>query len=413
MFKCFYVCMINKYWLLLDNEPRAQFLRKTAIPSVFCFTAVKPDNPEAKARQIRLEKRCQRKLVFQTNQDELQLSSSSKLTDMDVDHEEEVCYQEEIANLENTSVPKSTQVNHEHIFGTIERFKCDDEAIKFYTGFECYKKLYFVFSTLSPMANKIRYFTNNVVSISKENQFFLTMMKLRQNKCNFELSKFFNISQTTVSNIFITWVNFIYQVWSTLNIWPDKKLVKYYMPQDFKAFDPNLRVILDGTEIKVQKPKNPKAQQASWSSYKHANTLKVLVGATPGGLLSYCSQAYAGSISDRQAVERSNLFDLCESGDTILADRGFTVQDMFADKNVTVKIPSFLKGKSQLPGLSVLKDRELANKRVHIERIIGLTKTYKIISSELDHSYVPIASKIFFICFMCCNFRECIMKIKQ
>lgn len=260
------------------------------------------------------------------------------------------------------------------------------------------------------MAHKIRYYGNNVINLNTEDHFFMTMMKLKQNKCNFELSKFFNVSQSTVSNIFITWVNFIYQLWTKIDIWPSKELVQYYMPRHFKNFDTNLRVILDGTEIKVQKPKNPKSQQASWSSYKHANTLKILVGATPGGLLSYCSQAYAGSISDRQMVERSDLISKCQSGDSLLADRGFTIQDMFIDKNVTVRIPTFLKGKSQLPGLTVIKDRELANKRVHIERIIGLTKTYKILTNDLDHSYIPIASKIFFICFMSCNFRECIMK---
>ncbi|KAJ8728795.1 hypothetical protein PYW07_006491 [Mythimna separata] len=128
------------------------------------------------------------------------------------------------------------------------------------------------------------------------------------------------------------------------------------MPRHFKNFDTNLRVILDGTEIKVQKPKKPKSQQASWSSYKHANTLKILVGAAPGGLLSYGSQAYAGSISDRQMVERSDLMTKGQSGDSLLADRGFTIQDMFIDKNVTVRIPAFLKGKSQLPGLTVIKD---------------------------------------------------------
>lgn len=85
-------------------------------------------------------------------------------------------------------------------------------------------------------------------------------------------------------------------------------------------------------------------------------------------MLSYCSQAYAGSTSDRQTVERSGILSMCQSGDSVLADRGFTIQDMFVEKNITVKIPTFLKGKSQLPGLTVIKDRELASKRVHIYR---------------------------------------------
>lgn len=324
-----------------------------------------------------LERRCIKKL-FQESRTSVTIETERDLT-LALGREEEV-------NTETTSasccVPefdiKTTKVDHEHTYVSINRNKNNDTFIKFSTGFESYKKFQLVYTTLSPMVHKIRYYGSSVINLSAEDQFFLTLMKLRQNKCNFELRMFFNVSQSTVSNIFITWVNFIYQLWMKLDIWPRKELVQYYMPRSFKNYHSNLRVILDGTEIKVQKPKNPKSQQASWSSYKLANTLKISVGATPGGLLSYCSQAYAGSISDRQVVERSELLKKCESGDSLLADRGFTIQDMFADKNVSARIPTILKGKSQLPGLRVIKDRELANKRVYIERIIGLTKTYKI-----------------------------------
>lgn len=82
---------------------------------------------------------------------------------------------------------------------------------------------------------------------------------------------------------------------------------------------------------------------------------------------------------------------------------------MFIGKDITLNIPTFLKGHGQIPGLKLLKDRKLASQRVHIERLIGLTKTYKILKEELHHNFVPLASKIFFVCLMCCNFRERIM----
>ncbi|XP_045459131.1 uncharacterized protein LOC123669575 [Melitaea cinxia] len=301
------------------NEPLAKFLKKTAVPSVFCFTKVKPENPAALERQHRFERRCIKKL-FQESHTSVTIETERDLT-LAIGREEEVNNETTSAACSHSAPEfdtKTTQVDHEHTYGSINRNKNNDTFIKFYTGFESYKKFQLVYSTLSPMVHKIRYYGGSVINLSAEDQFFLTLMKLRQNKCNFELSMFFNVSQSTVSNIFITWVNFIYQLWIKLDIWPRKELVQYYMPRSFKNYDSTLRVILDGTEIKVQKPKNPKSQQASWSSYKHANTLKILVGATPGGLLSYCSQAYAGSISDRQAVERSELLKKCKSGDSIL-----------------------------------------------------------------------------------------------
>ena len=70
---------------------------------------------------------------------------------------------------------------------------------------------------------------------------------------------------------------------------------------------------------------------------------RVLVRATPSGLVSFVSPAYGGSTSDRQIVECSGLPSLCESGDSVMADKGFVVLDMFAPFNVQVKIPTFFR----------------------------------------------------------------------
>lgn len=43
-----------------------------------------------------------------------------------------------------------------------------------------------------------------------------------------------------------------------------------------------------------------------------------------------------------------------------MADRGFNVQDLFASKGIGINIPSFLKGKSQNPGVQLKLDQKLA-----------------------------------------------------
>ncbi|XP_037303475.1 uncharacterized protein LOC119193825 [Manduca sexta] len=248
-------------------EPKAKFLKKTAVPSIFSFTKTKLETTLAKQRQERLEKRCRKKLMLEEptcSKDYCEISTKNNEIFLSTD----IAYSNEVelkSKNEEISLPlaecvfysKGTQVDNEHMFGIINRYKNDDRAIQFYTGFESYRKFYFVYSTLSPVADKINYYGSKVLSLSTEDQLFLTLIKLRQNKCIFELSRFFNISTTTASNIFITWVNFIYQLWSKINIWPDKDLVQYYMPDNFKKYNRNVRVILDGTEIQVQKPKHP------------------------------------------------------------------------------------------------------------------------------------------------------------
>lgn len=83
------------------------------------------------------------------------------------------------------------------------------------------------------------------------------------------------------------------------------------------------------------------------------------IGHKLGGLYSFYSPCYDGSTSDRQIVERSGLKMKCESGDTIIADRGFTVQALMTPYNIKVLIPHFTKGKSFAPDI-VFKDRKLS-----------------------------------------------------
>ena len=68
-------------------------------------------------------------------------------------------------------------------------------------------------------------------------QLFLTLIKLRCAKEDIELSLLFQISESTVSRIFNTWVNFLHSQLNDLNIWPSRQVVDECMPSDFhKSF---------------------------------------------------------------------------------------------------------------------------------------------------------------------------------
>lgn len=91
------------------------------------------------------------------------------------------------------------------------------------------------------------------------------------------------------------------------------------------------------------------------------------------------SDAYCGSISDREIFIKSNLIDKFESGDYICADRGFTISDLLEDKGVILNIPPFLRGKSYLSEKEVMETRVIANRRIIIERVIGRAKKMTIL----------------------------------
>ena len=89
-----------------------------------------------------------------------------------------------------------------------------------------------------------------------------------------------------------------------------------------------------------------------------------------------------------------------------MVDKGFDVQDLFAPVDVCVNIPSFFRKKNKLSGKEVLQDRKIASKRVHVERVIGLGKTYKILVNPMTQTETQLSSEIIFICYMLCNFRK-------
>ena len=86
----------------------------------------------------------------------------------------------------------------------------------------------------------------------------------------------FSISQSSVSKIFTTWITILYHVFKEVLItWPSKELVKTHLPKLFFKY-PRTRVIIDCTELKIEKPGAPSSQTVTWSDYKSHNTFKLL-----------------------------------------------------------------------------------------------------------------------------------------
>lgn len=392
-------------------------MKRDAIPSIFPWVSTSNSNERAKrqAKRNEAKERLDSDSSSESSSDNMPLSLP--FDDDNVGNEiiytAEPCEDVEmneckvnvnVSSVDNTCTQTSTWPSL-----CVEKFIYDPPGIMFYTGLQTYEVFIFVLATLGNAVYELNYLYYRSEQLSVENQLFLTLIKIRQHKTNFELSRLFNISETAVVNIWVTWVNFMAKQWREVNMFPDRDIVRFFSPLGFKAKFPSTRIIIDGTECPVMKPKSPIAQQATFSTYKNRNTIKLLVGATPGGLVNYVSPAYGGSTSDRQICERSNLLTLCDKGDSIMADKGFNVQDLFAPYDVTINIPTFFRKKNRMTGKTVLKDRAISSKRVHIERIIGLAKTYKILKEPLNVTETKLASEITFVCFMLCNFKPCII----
>jgi len=134
----------------------------------------------------------------------------------------------------------------------------------------------------------------------------------------------------------------MYLKFAKINIWPSREVITKTMPEVFKVKYPSTRVIIDCTEIKCEMPSSLVLNTELFSSYKNHATLKGLIGMAPNGAVTFISQLYTSSISDKEIVIRSGfLAQEFSEGDSVMADKGCTIQD-FLPLGTSLNIPPFL-----------------------------------------------------------------------
>ena len=324
---------------MLSGTPRTKrTLKKNVVPSVFTWS--KEPSSCAKIRTARAT------LRMSVDEEE----ASSFVCDPALDVQEIVIDDSQSGVDEEATVEFSLPVHNTSQTPplskvSIEGMTDDPKTLQYFTGLDSYRHFRYVMQSLGPGAYHVEYRWRSPQKISVENQLLLKIIKLRLHEPNQELAFLFGVSEFRASNIFVTWINFMYCSWKELDIWPSRELVDENMPSDFKRLYLSTSVIIDGMEIPIKKPGKPTAKQVTYSTYKNRNALKVLVGIIPGGLVSYVTPAYGGSASGRILVERGDLPHRCAPGDSIMSDKGFNVQDIFAPFNVKVNIPTCLRKK--------------------------------------------------------------------
>lgn len=167
---------------------------------------------------------------------------------------------------------------------------------------------------------------------------------------------------------------------------------------------PSTRCIIDATEIFIEQPSSPTAQQLTFSTYKNHNTLKALIGITPSGAISFISSLFGGCISDRELTIKSGILEKLETGDSIMADKGFLIADLLHPLGVALNIPP-LKLYSQFDEAQMVETRRIASQRVHVERSIGRVKSFHILS-DIPNTLTGVIDQVFFVCAMLTNFRK-------
>lgn len=340
---------------------------------------------------------------------------------------------------ENMKVELARAKEKEHIFKFgLERFSGSRDDINFYTGFPDYDTLIEFWKYIEPNASRLTYYSyvRETTEVNLENkfpylnattrkfdssirrvgaqrslqpidEFWLFLTRVRLGLFERDLAFRFNISVTTVSDIMITWSNYLYLILGSLPTWASREVIKQHLPQAFKGRFDNIRCIIDCTEIKCEKPQDLEKQSELYSEYKSHNTYKGLVGISPNVWVTFVSTLYGGSISDREIVEKSQFVDLLDPTDLIMADRGFDIQDMLANKRVKLFIPPKRQSVAdQFSKEDCFETMRIANLRIHVERAIRRVKGWHIFDQVLPLSMNGVVNQMWTVCCLLVNWQK-------
>ena len=427
-------------------------LRADAVPSVFQWTQTSPRKRKPPAQRETVGETS--RVIFQEPEPQEEPNYSQNLLDEEacvtccenvqidaetqteeIQEDIETALRQQLADLKSEleKAHRRIEALQNQLF-SVERFQNNSNAINFYTGFASWDVCMAVFNYLNPgdKGENINYWLSSKPNVSSDvyeedgtienkrgrsrslrpiDEFFLVMCRLRQGFPEEHLAHLCHVSISTVSRIFITWINFMYLKLGQINIWPSRKAIDETMPEDFKQKYSSTRVIIDCTEVRCQMPSSLHLNGELFSNYKHHTTLKGLIGISPGGAITFISQLYTGSISDREIVVRSGLLDLpYQDGDSVMADKGFTIQDLLP-LGTSLNIPPFLGSSNQMAAQDVIRTQEIASLRIHVERAINKIKNFHIWDGVVPLHQFSVVNQMWAVCAILCNAQSNIISI--
>lgn len=273
---------------------------------------------------------------------------------------------------------QSLEERAKRCFG-VDLLEGDDGKTRYYTGLATYASFETVFKHTSTKVKRKK------TKLGGRDELLLTLVKLRLNLGMEDLSHRFGVSVSLVNTVFHVWLDALYMTLGGLVRWPETDRME--LPECFRnPMFSKTKCIIDCTEVFIERPSSLKARAQTYSNYKRHNTVKVLIGISPSGCVTFLSKCWGGRASDRKITEESGLLNKLVPGDVVMADRGFTMVEDFALRGAKLIMPAFTKGKRQLSAKEVEESRLMSRARIHVERVIGRTKDFKILNHTLPIS---------------------------
>ena len=137
---------------------------------------------------------------------------------------------------------------------------------------------------------------------------------------------------------------------------------------------PGLEFMMDGTERRLNCPKDKADRKTYYSGKRKSQTVKNLVVHDRGGKVRYLSDPYEGKKHDKAIADEENL--RFPKGSTLWQDTGF---QGFAPAGVTVQQPKKKPRRRSLSTIEKMNNQNISSIRVEVEHHIGGIKRCQIL----------------------------------
>jgi len=162
-------------------------------------------------------------------------------------------------------------------------------------------------------------------------------------------------------------------------------------PAAFQDYDAEtegvLLLLIDGTERRRQRPKNPEKQRAHYSGKKKAHTDKnVILADERTGQVLYLSQTYAGKTHDKEAAVQEDI--QYPDGAVLTKDMGF---QGYNPVNVHSIQPKKTPKGGWLSHAEQLANRVIARARIKVEHVLAGVKRCRSVKDVFRNTYADFS----------------------
>lgn len=118
-------------------------------------------------------------------------------------------------------------------------------------------------------------------------------------------------------------------------------------------------------------------------------------------------------MSDVEIFKLSGIRDLLEPGDSVMADKGFTVDKYLSEKNVALNMPPFRGADQQFTTKQIALTQEIASLRIHVERFNRRVKENHIFDSDSQMAMIGSINQLWAVACLLANFQNTLIAQKQ